>query len=192
MELLFLDTETGGLNPGVNSLLEVGMVACVDNMIKATSSFTIKEENYVVSPMALNVNKLDLYNDIYLPGISKGAAVNRIMRFCIDHFVDLPILVGHNISIDKYMIRELFNSQGLNMDTYISHRMIDTMSLLHTLYALGKLPKEACSSDGPFKHFNIEVKNLHRALDNAKATAILHAELMQMFHDNMIDCRWQL
>lgn len=46
MELLFLDTETGGLNPGVNSLLQVGLVAYVDGKVIAKREFSIKEENY--------------------------------------------------------------------------------------------------------------------------------------------------
>jgi len=183
MELLFLDTETGGLNPRVNSLLQVGMVAYADGQIINSTEFSIKEENYNICAAAMKYNGLDLYEDIYKNGVSKKEALCIIQRFCRNHFSGLPILVGHNPSIDKYIIRELFKQENLEMDKFISHRMIDTMSIMWGLYTAGKLPIEklpikACSSSGAFKYFGIEVEKRHHALDDSLATVKLYEELI--------------
>jgi DNA polymerase-3 subunit epsilon len=89
-------------------------------------------------------------------------------------------LAGHNPSIDKYMVRELFNRCNLNMDDYISYRMIDTMSLIWGLYAIEKLPIEACSSNGAFEYFNIKVEKRHHALDDCMATVKLYDKLIKL------------
>lgn len=180
MKLLFLDTETGGLNPSVNSLLQAGLVAYDDGEILDKIEFTIKEDCYNINAFALKFNGLDLYEDIYKNGITKNDAVKEIIDFISKNFDEIPILVGHNPSIDKYMIKELFNQCDLDMEKYISHRMIDTMSLIWGLHIVNKLPFEACSSDGAFKYFNISVAKRHHALDDCIATVELYEELIKL------------
>lgn len=180
MKLLFLDTETGGLNPNVNSLLQVGLVAYDDGKIIDTKEFSIKEDCYNVTAFSLKFNCLNLYEDIYRYGLSKDEAVQEIIHFTHKNFEEIPILVGHNPSIDKYMVRELFNKCSLDMDKYISHRMIDTMSLIWGLNIVGKLPIETCSSNGAFKYFNINVEKRHHALDDCVATVKLYEELIKL------------
>lgn len=180
INLLFLDTETGGLNPNVNSLLQVGLVAYIDGEIKDIKEFSIKEDTYNITAFALKFNGLDLYKDIYECGITKDEAIKEIISFNQKNFQELPILVGHNPSIDKYMIRELFNKCNLDMDKHISHRMIDTMSLIWELHIAGKLPIEACSSNGGFEYFNIKVEKRHHALDDSLATVELFKQLIKL------------
>ncbi len=180
MNLLFLDTETGGLEPQKHSLLQVGMVAYVNGKVIDTKEFSIREENYVVTAHALKYNELDLYENVYKNGIPRNEATQEIIRFVSKNFTELPILVGHNPSVDKYMIRKLFSDCNLNMDRYISHRMIDTMSLIWGLYFAGKLPKEACSSDGAFSYFRIRPQRRHHALSDTLATVELFEHLIEL------------
>lgn len=181
MKLLFLDTETGGLTPKTHSLLEVGMICFDEGKIVDATEFTIKEETYQVSPYALKFNGLDLYEDIYKNGLIIPDAAQAIIKFVTKNFDGArAVLVGHNPSIDKYMVQELFNKCSFNMDDYISHRMIDTMSLIWGLHLAGKLPQKACSSDGAFEYFNIEVDKRHRALSDCYATVKLFQNLIEM------------
>lgn len=180
MELLFLDTETGGLDPFKDSLLQVGLVAYIDGKIADKKFISIKQESYSVTAEALKYNKLDLYKDVYENGCKPREALDEVIDFIQRNFNDRPILVGHNVSLDKYFLKQLFNKQNESIDKHINHRMIDTMSLLWGLHIANRIPKEACSSDGAFKYFNIEVKNRHNALDDCTATVKLYEELIQM------------
>ena len=180
MDLLFVDVETGGLNPGVNSLLQVGMVAYIDGDIRDMLEFSIREENYVVSAYSLEYNGLDLYKDIYKLGVSKGDAVLNITDFIKKNFLDKPVFVGHNPSIDKYFLRDLFTQCHMEMDDHISHRMIDTMSLLWGLYIAGKVPYSACSSTGAYEYFKIPTPDKHRAIPDCVATIDLFEHLIDL------------
>lgn len=179
MKLLFLDTETGGLDPSKNSLLQVGLIAYdYDNgCICDKLSINIKENIYHVNPYALKYNGLNLC-DIYESGVTKEEAVKKIINFIKNNFENKPILVGHNINFDKNMLNELFNQCNYDINDYINYRMLDTMSLIWALHLLGKLPIEACSSDGAFEYFQIEVKQRHHALDDCMATLKLFEKLL--------------
>lgn len=183
MEYLFVDVETGGLDINKHDLLQVGLVAYIDNKIVDSYELSIKKEEYVVDSRAMRYNGLDLYEDIYKCGIESKEAVDKIIEFICKNFSEVPILVGHNPSIDKYMVDKLFKGQGMDMSNYISHRMIDTMSLIWGLHISGRLPKEACSSNGAFKYFGIEVENRHHALDDCLATVKLFNSLIDILKE---------
>jgi DNA polymerase-3 subunit epsilon len=182
MELLFLDTETGGLKPVEHALLQVGAVAQVDGIIVDSIEFnlTFDESDYAVTPKALEVNGIDLASH-QSTAISPSAGVILLNQFIAKNFKAKPTLVGHNPSIDKYMVAlQLYEANDLSMDDYIGHRMIDTMSILWGLYLGGKVPIEACSSTGAFKYFHIQVNGRHTALGDSLATAELLGKLVEM------------
>lgn len=60
MKIVFLDTETGGLDPSVNSLLSIGLVIWEDGKIKTKNEFFVKENEYNVTSKAIEVNRIDL------------------------------------------------------------------------------------------------------------------------------------
>lgn len=179
MELLFLDTETGGLNPSSQSLLQVGLVAYCDGKIKDKKFISIKEEEYYITAEAMMYNGLDLYNDVYKNGLRTEEAVEEIIKFIQISFKSKPILVGHNVALDKYFLKKLFETEYEDMDEYISYRMIDTMSLIWGLHMVGKLPIEACSSSGAFDYFNIDVKGRHTAIGDCLGTVELYEKLLE-------------
>ena len=181
MNLIFLDTETGGLNPFRHSLLQVGMVAYVDGQIKGFVELEVSELNYNTTDEALKVNKLDI-NDLRKNGVKKELILERIIEFKNKYFgeIEKPVLAGHNISFDRCFIWKLFDDCDLDILNHFSHRSLDTMSILWALYDIGKIPKEACSSEGAFKFFDIKVEKRHTALADAVATVQLYMKLTEM------------
>jgi len=180
MNLLFADVETGGLNPEKHSLLQVGIAAYKDGKIVDTLNIFIKEDTYCVTPEAMKINGLDLA-EIKKNGIDKFAAVDMIVRFIEKNFgTEKPILTGHNVNFDKNFLQQLFLYTSNNIEKFIGHRMIDTMSLLWGLYDAGKVPFEACNSKGAFDHFEIVVEKLHDALDDTLATVKLYKECIKL------------
>ncbi|MBA3649831.1 MAG: 3'-5' exonuclease [Chitinophagales bacterium] len=179
-KLLFIDTETGGLNPQLHALLSVGLVVWEDGIIIDEGEFIIQTGKKSVSQSALDVNHIQIeqHNHKALP--SKEAFENLI-AFIDRHFPDKkPVtLAGHNINFDLRFLKYFFNQHGRLFRSYISHRVIDTSSVLHFLYIAGILPDKIISSDEAFNHFNITVDNRHTALSDARATAELFSKLVE-------------
>src|SRR6267142_2412170 len=80
--------------------------------------------------------------------------------------------VGHNVGFDVAFLRKLAFLAGKEEVAELSHRAIDTHTILYMLYLKGLLPREALSSDGAFRHFDVKPTNgdRHTALGDALAT----------------------
>lgn len=179
MEVLFIDTETGGLNPSRHSLLEIGMVAYKDGKIIDKTNIQISLPEYVTTPEALDINKIDLIK-LSKEGIAPKFAELSFIDFIKKNFTEKPMLGGHNINFDKSFIKEFFDKYCLfNVDKVISHRTLDTASLLILLKDLG-LYTGKISSESAFDYFGIKVANRHRALDDCVATVELYDKIVNL------------
>ena len=139
MDFLVLDTETGGLTPGRHSLLEVGLAAYTQGEIIDTKRIYIKEKEYVVSPKAMEINKLDVAEVARL-GVEPIVAMDMIINFIQKNFSTPPTILGHNPSFDRNFVKALFTRFGEDIDATISYRTFDTATLIQTAIVLGKLP----------------------------------------------------
>lgn len=92
----------------------------------------------------------------------------------IVELTDGAIFVAHNVRFDYGFIREEFKRLGY---TY-SRKQLCTVRLSRK-----HLPQlRSHSLDSLIRHFNIGVKNRHRALDDALATVIILEEIFKMDH----------
>ena len=181
--LLFIDTETGGLDPMNCSLLSVGLVFWKDGEIYNSEEILINDGELKATSEALEINKINL-DDHRKNAITPDEAIQRIIQFIQRNFdtSERITLAGHNIGFDISFVRQLFKSQNYLFGDYFSHRSIDTSSILYYLYLSGKLASRIAGSTAAFDHFGIEVKGRHTALGDAIATAELFTELIKLNH----------
>lgn len=179
-ELLFMDVESGGLDPDKDALLTVGLVRWVDGEIKETEEILIQPEGLNLEPRALQVNGINMTRHRVL-AIPRHQAKYRIQGFVQTAFPHLTyrhrvVLGGHNISFDIAFVRKLF---GLDWNKLVSSRSIDTAAILRFLGHCGVLP-EVSGLDQAIKYFGIEVPEgqRHTALGDAIATARVYTELV--------------
>ena len=71
MKLIFLDTETGGVDPRANSLLSIGLVIWENKKIITEKEFLVKEKNYNVTAQAMEINKINL-DELKKKGLEKS------------------------------------------------------------------------------------------------------------------------
>lgn len=180
-KILFIDTETGGLDPEYHSLLSIGLVQWEDSRITGTKEILVNDGKLNVTEAALAINKIDL-NSHKVNAIAQDNAIQEILSF-----IERPVnqkekitLAGHNVCFDIRFIRHLFESQNYNFEDYFSHRSIDTSSILHYLYYTGKMDRKIVGSSDAFKHFEIEVRGRHTALGDAIATAELFSRMLSL------------
>lgn len=182
--LLFIDTETGGVNPSRHDLLSIGMVVWESEKILDKEEILIKGNFRRVTKEAIAINHIDLksHNKIAL---DKEKAIEKLIKFVERNFKEKPvILAGHNVSFDIAFLKHLFEKQNIDYYKYFSHRHIDTTSILQYFGIKNNLSNAEllsfASSDKAFSNFgiHIEEEDRHTALADAFATAQLFTQLI--------------
>ena len=183
--LLFVDTETGGLNSTEHSLLSVAMVVWQDMQIIDSQEILINDGKLSVTEEALSINKINIEKHKQ-SAISPSQAIEKMVAFIGKHFPRQTkiTIAGHNVQFDVSFLKVLFSQNKKNFDTYFSHRIIDTSSILYYLYLAGHIKNRAISSDDAFALFEIKVNGRHTALGDAIATAELFTKLLQLTQKN--------
>lgn len=184
--LLVLDTETGGLDSHIQSILSVGGVV-INEKLDVVSEFEIyvKEEDIIAEPRALAINKIDLHW-LRANGRSPIDTVMEMRKFFDKHFKPgekIP-LVGHNIEFDVNFVKRLYRKAGqglLGYEETFSHRTLDTAGIIRFLSLAGRIALTSSAADNAFKHYGIEIsdQDRHTALGDAKATATLLKNLVE-------------
>jgi len=182
--LLFIDTETGGLDPDKHSLLSLAMVVWEDRQIIDSHELLINDGVLSVTREALSVNRIDMEKHKQ-SAIPSSQAIGEILLFTGKHFPQQEkiTLAGHNVHFDIGFLRTFFSSNDRDFSKYFSHRIIDTSSILHYLYLAGKIKQRAISSDEAFNLFGIEVDGRHTAIGDATATAMLFTKLLNLLRN---------
>jgi DNA polymerase III epsilon subunit-like protein len=182
--LVIIDTETGGVDPHTDSLLSVALVS-LDG--ERRLEVFVREETLNTRPESMAVNGIDL-EMIKREGLSPREAWTTLEGFLAEE-VRLgggrpALLVGHNIAFDIAFLKRLWRHAGVEGESrLVSHRSLDTHTLLWALAALGVVPASACGSDGAFKHYDVAPPEAlrHTALGDAVATqALLHKLLADL------------
>ncbi len=177
--LAVLDLETSGVNPNKHSVLEIGIIP-LDK--KPAFHIYIKSDNISWSEFALeNFKKFSSRWDA--EAVPPAEAVKALSNYLLDNFNGEKVtLIGHNIGFDVSFLKKLAFDAGLDEIPYISHRVIDTHTLLYILSSQGLVPESALSSDGAFKHFNIEPneESRHTAIGDAIATKKLFKSVLNL------------
>jgi len=179
--LLFIDTETGGLDPDKHSLLSLAMVVWEDMEIFDSQEILINDGILSVTEEALSVNKIDLEKHKQ-SAISSSQAMDKLFLFIGQHFPQQRTitLAGHNVHFDAAFLKRLFFANNKNFSEFFSHRIIDTSSILYYLYLAGHIKHRAISSDEAFELFDIKVEGRHTAIGDAIATAKLFTKLLSL------------
>lgn len=182
--LLFIDTETGGLDPEKHSLLSVGF-AVWDSILGEcySAEYHLKNENYYITKTAQRINKLtdSDFDDAIIPKdlIKK---FEEIKEMYFTDYAAIP-LAGHNTQFDVQFIKKMFKDNHRSFDNIFLHRIVDTYSILKFLQDADIIANRINSSAQAFKFFEITVDGRHTALGDAKATMRLYEKMIQLLQE---------
>ncbi len=185
MQLVILDTETGGLDCNVQSLLSVGMwtLDTFKGTIYNPLYFLVKEPEIMTTLEAMAINGLDL-EDIERDGLEPKEALEKVREYCKP--LRGPYPVGHNIGFDIGFLNRLVFLSGNSYALPFHYRTIDIPSILTTMYLAGILPKDISSSQKALEYFGMERGAVHNALHDAECTGKVHLKVLGMLRDSNI------
>lgn len=186
-KMIVFDTETGGFDPAVNSILSIGMVVWNNGAIEDRLRVIVREDEINAEAQALKVNGLTLER-IRTEGVSPYDAVIQINQMLLKHdlYKRRLTLAGHHVAFDIGFLKRLYRLAGLTEDqfrTFYSHRSICTQTLAIALELVGRVKWHSTGLDSLTRHFGIQIgegarKGKHDSLEDAEATALLLNKLL--------------
>jgi DNA polymerase-3 subunit epsilon len=183
--LLIIDTETGGTNPFLHSILSLAGVVWEEGTVKGVFEILINEGSHlVVDTEAMEINRIDL-KDVRERGVSPAAAVAAFKEFLWCHFEPderKVSVAGHNVGFDVGFLKRLYTEAGEDYDAVFSHRLLDTASVIAFLSLTDKISLTGAGSTAAFEYFGILVhaRDRHTASGDALATARLLSKLVDL------------
>jgi len=183
-KLLIIDTETGGLDPAVQSILSIAAVVWNDGGIEDHYYTLVAEPEIVAEEGALKVNKLTVAQ-VQDEGVSPLAAFHGLQSMLQKHDMRTDVrLVGHNVAFDVGFLKRLLRLAGQEAAyrKMFSYRSLCTQTGALLLEQAGRidLPGGSASLDALVKLWAIKLDRTdgHNALADAFATAgVLNKEL---------------
>lgn len=182
-KFIALDTETGGLDTNVVSLLTVALVL-LDENLNVTEILDLrtkpKDGIYKVTGQALDVNKIDLTKHDK-EAMTYEEAATKIYDFlnkATDNGKVKLIPLGHNIYYDLQLIFKNLLTRN-TWEKFVSYRLQDTGVLGQFLKEIGVIPQETGSSLGSLvNHYQIVTGTLHNALEDTMAVVELYKRMI--------------
>lgn len=181
MKIMFLDTETGGLDADKHSLLTIGACIWEDGNIIDEIEIFIKKDNYDFDPISMEINGIDL-DFLKLIGVTEEQAIQILEEFSKKHFQNKKVFLGgQNIGFDISFLKKLYSRNNKDFEKKFNHKTIDTVTILYFLYLQGIINENLVSFNEFIKEYNIPVLGKrHSALSDAKTTAYLFNQTLEL------------
>lgn len=178
--LVFIDTETTGLNFDIHEIIELGgLVVSQAGVLEGKPHFEVLEEfNFKIKPEHIELAnptalKVNHYNEAdWIDAISLAEALKHLTAIAKD-----GIMVGHNIAFDFCFIQKAF--QTTKIENTMHYHKLDTISIAYAKLH-GNDDIDRFSLHSLCEYFSIENEREHSALADAKATFELYQKLMEL------------
>ena len=186
-KIIFIDTETGGVNPEKAALIQLSGIIRIDKKDVEKFNFYIKPfENSEVNEKALEVQGRtleELKTDKYVEEKEVYKQFINILDKYIDKYdrADKFIVAGYNVRFDVDILKAFFQRHGNNfLFSYLDSSMLDPLYSIRLLQIAEVLPVlENNKLETWCKHFGIELK-AHDSLEDIEATKKLIGKLISL------------
>nr|DAR70264.1 MAG TPA: DNA polymerase III subunit alpha [Caudoviricetes sp.] len=186
-KIIFIDTETGGVNPEKAALIQLSGIIRIDKKDVEKFNFYIKPfENSEVNEKALEVQGRtleELKTDKYVEEKEVYKQFIKLLDKYIDKYdrTDKFIVAGYNVRFDVDVLKAFFQRHGNNfLFSYLDSSMLDPLYSIRLLQIAEVLPVlENNKLETWCKHFGIELK-AHDSLEDIEATKKLIGKLISL------------
>ena len=165
--IIVLDFESTGLNTAVDRVIEIGAVKLVGGTVVDSLSILVNPK----VPLKEKIVKLTGITDMMLA--DKETAETAIPRL-MDFIGDAPI-AAHNAAFDAALLKAELKRLGLTF----SAPVLDTLTLSRKMFPEMKSFKLASVC----KQLQVSLKNAHRAVHDATATALCLAKMIRQLQE---------
>lgn len=166
-EFISLDVETTGLSTEYDRIIEIAA-------IKFSDCRDVETFNTLINPKRKIPDKATAINGISNDMVKNKPTIYQILPELLQFIGDCPI-IAHNVMFDIGFIKNTCKRRFKDDNYWIENQLIDTVKLSREMFP--ELSNHKL--DSVIKHLNLDIKNRHRALDDAYASAQIYLEYLQ-------------
>lgn len=182
--ILWLDTETTGINPNKNFLIQLSYINTLDNQIKYNNDLFMRPqyiEKFEIEQSALDKNKITVEQ------IKNLELEEKQIKVFLDDLTtsgNKYYLAGYNVNFDIEFLKAIFARQNLNLHYYFNYLYLDVMQLVINLKLAGKINPENCKLQTILQYFDLikDINILHNAKQDIICTKLLYDFLISKFN----------
>jgi DNA polymerase III epsilon subunit-like protein len=183
-KVLVIDTETGGLDASLFSLLSVAAIVLNEGVVEEEYYTLVNEDVIIVEDEAMKINRLDLERN-RSEGKNPRQVVNVLNNLILKHGIRRGVtIVAHNAPFDVSYMKRLYRLAGVDYSKWFAYRSLCTVTGALLLDQAGRitLPGGSASLDNLTTLWNLKLDRPdgHNALDDARATVLVYNKLIQM------------
>lgn len=191
-KLLVYDLETGGLDSKINPITEIAMVVVsldtleiVDEFSSLISPYSARE-TYEAEAAEVSHISYDLLEE---QGEKSTIVAEKIVEFIKKHVEgnSKPILCGHNIKdFDTPFFEKFLEENELDLSKLVNKKFtLDTLEMARLKFTeLANFSLGTCANE-----VELTLKEAHRALPDAKATAKFVIKIIQLLRGLGMDSK---
>lgn len=171
-DLLFVDTETTGLDDTKHELLEVAAIRTSPDGLHIISTFEAKLKPLhleTAEPKALEINKYSAEE-----WTDEKCVKPEIVADALQKMAGNTVLVGHNVSFDEGFLSPLFTRLGMKVPW--GYHKVDTVALSWPLFLY--TDAEGVSLEKVCRFLGVERMPTHRAAADAAACREIYLKLV--------------
>jgi DNA polymerase-3 subunit epsilon len=171
-DLLFVDTETTGLDATKHELLEVAAIRCSPDGSNIISMYEAKLKPLHLEsaePKALEINKYSAAEWTDDKCVKPEIVVDNLQKMAGN-----TVLVGHNVSFDEGFLTPMFTRLGMKAPW--GYHKVDTVALAWPLFLY--TDADGVSLEKVCRFLGVERAQAHRALADASACRDIYLKLM--------------
>lgn len=183
MNVLWMDTETTGLLPAVNSIIEIAAAIESDGVTSSVIHEFARpcESSDLIDPVALSVNghSIEQIMEYQDPSIVVSLLIAALDPYVKDDSHKF-ILAGHHVSFDRDFLSEMFRRAG-HIDAFkrlFSHNTICTKVLVNVFKHNGWIDIDSSSLEAVAAHYDLVYKP-HSAISDVSAARRVYGRMIQ-------------
>lgn len=172
MKIVYVDTETTGLDYEKCSIIELAAIIEIDGEIKNVFNFKMKPfNNAMICLESLKINKYSL-SEIETFGDQQIAieAFNSVLKLYMADNDDKFVFAAYNANFDFNFVRSAFNRYNLHISNVFFTPYVDIMqvAMLKLMGERNKVGKFNLSSVAKYLGIEFDSQQLHSATEDAK------------------------
>jgi DNA polymerase-3 subunit epsilon len=174
MKLIYIDTETTGLTPGRNDIIELAGIIEIDGVVKEEFDLYMQPFDYnTVEAKALEINQFTLDQLKTFPtGQQAYADFISILKKYVNPYdkTDKFVVVGQNVKFDLDHMRAWFTKCGDKFfGSFFDYHAYDLVSISMFLKLSGMINPEKMKLEHIAAYFGIRYGS-HRAIEDIRVT----------------------